>query len=132
MAYKDSLKPWAVARQSPDSGRILLDGVDLQDWDVEVLRRRIGVIFQNFVRYQFTIGENVGVGDVNYLEDETHWDVASEKGMAKPFIESLPSGFGTQLGRWFKGRTGTFGGTMAENRFVTGIYADECRYFSIR
>lgn len=95
---------------SPDSGRILLDGVDLQEWDVEVLRRRIGVIFQNFVRYQFTVGENVGVGDVNYLEDETQWNVASEKGMAKPFIESLPGGFGTQLGRWFKGGQELSGG----------------------
>lgn len=95
---------------SPESGRILLDGVDLQEWDVEVLRRRIGVIFQNFVRYQFTVGENVGVGDVNYLEDATRWDVASEKGMAKPFIESLPSGFGTQLGRWFKGGQELSGG----------------------
>ena len=95
---------------SPESGRILLDGVDLQDWDVEVLRRRIGVIFQNFVRYQFTVGENVGVGDVNYLEDETQWKVASEKGMAKPFIESLPTGFGTQLGRWFKGGQELSGG----------------------
>lgn len=49
---------------TPDSGRILLDGLDLQEWDVDVLRRRIGVIFQNFVRYQFTVGENIGVGDV--------------------------------------------------------------------
>jgi ATP-binding cassette, subfamily B, bacterial len=95
---------------SPDSGRILLDGVDLQEWDVEALRRRIGVIFQNFVRYQFTVGENVGVGDVNYLEDETRWQDAAQKGMAKPFIESLPSGFGTQLGRWFKGGQELSGG----------------------
>lgn len=95
---------------SPDSGRILLDGVDLQEWDIDVLRRRIGVIFQNFVRYQFTVGENVGVGDVNYLEDEKRWSDASEKGMAKPFIESLPGGFGTQLGRWFKGGQELSGG----------------------
>jgi ATP-binding cassette, subfamily B, bacterial len=46
----------------PSSGRILLDGVDLNDWDLDVLRQRIGVIFQNFVQYQFTVGENVGVG----------------------------------------------------------------------
>lgn len=95
---------------SPDSGRILLDGVDLQEWDIDVLRRRIGVIFQNFVRYQFTVGENVGVGDVNYLEDETRWNVASKKGMALPFIESLPGGFATQLGRWFKGGQELSGG----------------------
>jgi len=86
---------------TPDSGRIILDGLDLQEWDINVLRRRIGVIFQNFVRYQFTAGENVGVGDINYFEDKERWEIASEKGMAKFFIESLPKGFSTQLGSWF-------------------------------
>ena len=95
---------------SPDSGRILLDGLDLQEWDVEVLRRRIGVIFQNFVRYQFTVGENVGVGDVEHLEDEARWEVAAEKGTAQPFIKAMPEGFGTQLGRWFKGGQELSGG----------------------
>lgn len=95
---------------TPDSGQILLDGLDLQEWDIEVLRQRIGVIFQDFVRYHFTVGENVGVGDVNHLEDGTRWEVASEKGMAKPFIELLPEGFATQLGRWFKGGQELSGG----------------------
>ncbi|RCJ18213.1 ABC transporter permease [Nostoc minutum NIES-26] len=95
---------------TPDSGRIFLDGLDLQEWDVDVLRRRIGVIFQNFVRYQFTVGENIGVGDVEHLEDKTRWHVAAEKGMAQPFIEQLPQSFGTQLGRWFKGGQELSGG----------------------
>ena len=87
---------------TPESGRILLDGLNLEEWNLDELRRRIGVIFQNFVRYQFTVGENIGVGDVEKLEDETAWEVAAEKGMAQPFIERLPEGFTTQLGRWFK------------------------------
>jgi ATP-binding cassette subfamily B protein/ATP-binding cassette subfamily C protein len=95
---------------TPDSGQILLDGLDLQEWDIEVLRQRIGVIFQDFVRYHFTVGENVGVGDVNHLQDDTRWEEASEKGMAKPFIELLPEGFATQLGRWFKGGQELSGG----------------------
>lgn len=95
---------------TPNSGRILLDGLDLQEWDIDMVRRRIGVIFQNFVRYQFTVGENVGVGDVDYLEDQARWQDASAKGMAKPFIESLPESFGTQLGRWFKGGQELSGG----------------------
>lgn len=86
----------------PDSGRIILDGLDLQEWDVDVLRQRIGVIFQNFVRYQFTVGENIGVGDVKKLEDEELWQFAAEKGMALPFIEKMPEQFSTQLGKWFK------------------------------
>lgn len=95
---------------TPDSGRITLDGLDLQEWDVEVLRRRIGVIFQNFVRYQFTVGENIGVGDVEYLEDTNRWQKAAQKGMAQPFIHQLPNSFQTQLGRWFKGGQELSGG----------------------
>lgn len=95
---------------TPDSGRILLDGVDLQEWNVDALRRRIGVIFQNFVRYQFTVGENIGVGDVENLDDTNRWQVAAQKGMAQEFIERLPESFGTQLGRWFKGGQELSGG----------------------
>lgn len=95
---------------TPDSGRIFLDGLDLQEWDVDVLRRRIGVIFQNFVRYQFTVGENIGVGDVEHLENKTFWKTAAEKGMAQSFIDQLPQSFQTQLGRWFKGGQELSGG----------------------
>lgn len=95
---------------TPTSGRILLDGVDLNDWDIDVLRRRIGVIFQNFVQYQFTVGENVGVGDVEHLNDRQEWETAANKGMATPFIDVLPAGFDTQLGKWFKGGQELSGG----------------------
>ncbi|MEH1950469.1 MAG: ABC transporter ATP-binding protein [Nostoc sp.] len=95
---------------TPDSGRILLDGLDLQEWDVDVLRRRVGVIFQNFVRYQFTVGENIGVGDVEHLDNKTLWQTAAEKGMSQSFIDQLPQSFQTQLGRWFKGGQELSGG----------------------
>ncbi|MBD2003024.1 MULTISPECIES: ABC transporter ATP-binding protein [Cyanophyceae] len=95
---------------TPDSGRILLDGLDLQEWDNEVLRDRIGVIFQDFVRYQFKVGENVGVGDVDHIEDEKRWKIASEKGMAEPFIEKMAQGYQTQLGKWFRGGVELSGG----------------------
>ncbi|RZM82347.1 ABC transporter ATP-binding protein [Leptolyngbya iicbica LK] len=94
----------------PTQGRILLDGRDLQEWDVAVLRQRIGVIFQDFVRYQFKVGENIGVGDVQRLEQESQWAIAAQKGTAKPFIETLPDGFQTQLGRWFRGGQELSGG----------------------
>ncbi|MBW4515963.1 MAG: ABC transporter ATP-binding protein/permease [Timaviella obliquedivisa GSE-PSE-MK23-08B] len=95
---------------SPDSGRILLDGLDLAQWDVNVLQRRIGVIFQNFVRYQFTVGENVGVGDVDHLEDQPRWEEATDIATARPFIESMPDKFQTRLGKWFKGGRELSGG----------------------
>lgn len=95
---------------TPDEGSILLDGLDLQEWDIQVLHQRIGVIFQNFVHYQFTVGENIGVGDVKHLEEEARWETAAEKGMSKPFIDQMPKGFQTQLGRWFKGGQELSGG----------------------
>ncbi|MBW2404264.1 MAG: ABC transporter ATP-binding protein [Deltaproteobacteria bacterium] len=85
----------------PTEGRILLDGLDLDAWDVDVLRKRVGVIFQDFVRYQLVAGENVGVGDVRGFNDPERWQSAAEKGMAHEFIELLPRGYETQLGRWF-------------------------------
>ncbi len=86
----------------PTEGQILLDGLDLQNWDVEALRQRIGVIFQDFGRYQFSVGENIGAGDVRHIADSERWEKAAETGMAAPFIEDMPKGYQTQLGRWFK------------------------------
>ncbi|EAR23111.1 ABC transporter ATP-binding protein [Nitrococcus mobilis] len=85
----------------PERGRILLDGLDLRAWDERTLRERIGVIFQDFARYQMRVGENVGAGDVRHFEDEARWRKAADKGLATAFIDTLPGGFHTQLGKWF-------------------------------
>ena len=87
---------------APSAGRILLDGRDLQEWDEVALRERIGVIFQDFARYQMLVGENVGAGDERYFEDEPRWREAAAKGRASDFIDTLPGGYRTQLGKWFK------------------------------
>ena len=94
----------------PDSGRILLDGMDLETWDEQALRLRIGVIFQDFARYQFLFGENIGVGDVRHFEDTGRWAEAAEKGMAEAIVADLPKGYETQLGKWFKGGQELSGG----------------------
>lgn len=86
----------------PTSGRILLDGLDLDEWDEDALRGRIGVIFQDFARYQMQVGENIGAGDEQYFEDEARWRAAAGLGQADDFIETLPSGYHTQLGKWFR------------------------------
>ena len=86
----------------PTYGRVLLDGRDLQEWDATVLRRRIGVIFQDFVRYQLMVGENVGAGDVREFENRERWTEAATQGKAAPFIEDMPKQYETQLGKWFK------------------------------
>lgn len=85
----------------PSSGRITLDGRPLDEWSEEALHRRLGVIFQDFVQYQLTVGENVGAGDVRAYEDEARWEEAADKGTALEFVRELPNGFRTQLGKWF-------------------------------
>jgi ATP-binding cassette, subfamily B, bacterial len=87
---------------SPTRGRILLDGLDLAEWDEGTLRRRIGVIFQDFARYQMLVGENIGAGDELAFDDETRWRTAAMQGLAAEFVEQLPKSYGTQLGKWFK------------------------------
>jgi ATP-binding cassette, subfamily B, bacterial len=86
----------------PTRGRILLDGLDLREWDESTLRQRIGVIFQDFARYQLLVGENIGAGDVRAFDDEDRWRSAAAQGLAADFVEQLPSGYRTQLGKWFK------------------------------
>ena len=85
----------------PEKGRIWVDGREVRDWDPDALRRRIAVVFQDFVRYQFTVGENIGVGDVEHIDDAERQRAAAAKGMALPFVDGLPAGLDTQLGRWF-------------------------------
>jgi ATP-binding cassette subfamily B protein len=94
----------------PEKGRILLDGMDLEGWDEEALHQRIGVIFQDFARYQFLVGENIGVGDVRFFMQQDRWKEAATKGMADGIIAGLPKGYETQLGKWFKGGQELSGG----------------------
>jgi len=86
---------------SPTAGRITLDGLDLREWAEAALRDRIGVIFQDFARYQLILGENIGAGDVRHFEDEERWREAGEKGLAAPIVDTLPQGYRTPLGKWF-------------------------------
>jgi len=87
---------------TPTQGQILLEGLPLQEWDIDTLRRKIGVIFQDFARYQLIVGENIGIGDSDNLASESEIEIAAKKGMADEFVRDLPSGYKTQLGTWFK------------------------------
>ena len=102
-AGKSTLIKLLCGFYTPDSGRITVHGRDVSEWEPEALHRCIGVIFQDFNKYQFTVGENIGAGDVEGFEDEARWADAASKGMAQPFVDKLPWGFKTQLGSWFKG-----------------------------
>jgi ATP-binding cassette subfamily B protein len=94
----------------PTEGRILLDGRDLRDWDEGDLRRRIGVIFQDFNQYQLLVRENVAFGSVEHLDDEVRLQRAVERGGARDLVGGLTDGLDTQLGRWFKGGAELSGG----------------------
>jgi ATP-binding cassette subfamily B protein len=86
----------------PTAGRVLFEGRDVREWDEQALRARVGVIFQDFARYQLPVGENVGAGDEPNFDDEVRWREAAAKGRAAEFIEQLPRGYETQLGKWFR------------------------------
>jgi ATP-binding cassette subfamily B protein len=94
----------------PTEGRVLLDGRDLATWDETALRRRIGVIFQDFAQYHFMLRENVGVGSIEHLDDEPRIGQALDRGGAGDLVATLSQGLDTQLGRWFMGGVDLSGG----------------------
>jgi ATP-binding cassette subfamily B protein len=104
-AGKTTLIKLLTRLYDPTEGQILLDGVDLRDYDPRELRQRIGVIFQDFVRYHLAASENVGFGQIEALNDRPRIELAAGKSGADPVIRSLPEGYETMLGRWWnKGR----------------------------
>ncbi|MEM9073513.1 MAG: ABC transporter ATP-binding protein [Myxococcota bacterium] len=109
-AGKTTLIKLLTRLYDPTAGEILLDGRNLKEWDLPTLRSRIGVIFQDFVRYQLPAGENVGVGDPAAIDDRDRWREAATLGMADKVLEALPDGYETQLGRWFRGGQELSGG----------------------
>ena len=103
-AGKTTLVKLLLRLYDPTEGRILLDGVDLREFDPAALRRQMGVIFQDFVRYELTAGENIGLGQVEARHDEARLHAAAAKAGADAVIAALPNGLATQLGRQFGGR----------------------------
>src|SRR3990172_43762 len=104
-AGKTTLIKLLTRLYDPTEGEILLDGVDLRDYDLHDLRQRVGVIFQDFVRYHVSAAENVGFGQIEALDDRPRIVGAARKSGADPVITALPDGYDTVLGRWWnKGR----------------------------
>jgi len=101
-AGKTTLVKLLARLYDPDEGRILLDGRDLRDYDLDDLRANMGVIFQDFVRYNLTAGENIGVGQVDAIDDQPRIRDAARRGMAEEVIEGLPGGYQQVIGRRFK------------------------------
>jgi ATP-binding cassette, subfamily B, bacterial len=109
----------------PTEGRILLDGRDLVEWDPERLRRRIGVIFQDFNQYQLPLRENVGFGSVEHLEDQPRMDRAVDRGGARELVAGLTQGLETQLGRWFASGVELSGGQWQKIALARAFMREE-------
>lgn len=87
----------------PIGGRILLDGMDLRDYNVDELRREIGVIFQDYMRYDLLASENIGVGRINELRNQDRIELSAEKSLAAGVVRNLPNRYRQMLGRRFEG-----------------------------
>ena len=94
----------------PTEGRILLEGRDLRDYDLDELRSRIGVIFQDFVRFDFTAGDNIAVGRIAAREDAERIGGAASRALADAVVARLPAGYGQRLGRRFEDGVDLSGG----------------------
>jgi len=104
-AGKTTLIKLLTRLYDPTEGQVLLDGKDLREYNLTSLHQRFGVIFQDFVRYQFTVRENIGFGQVDALEDLDRIKDAANRGGASPIIEKMAQGYETMLGRrWEKGQ----------------------------
>jgi ATP-binding cassette, subfamily B, bacterial len=109
-AGKTTLVKLLTRLYDPTEGRILLDGVDLKDYDLDALRAEVGVIFQDFVRYDLVARENIGVGRIDALDDQSRIAEAAEKSLAHQVVSGLQKGMDHMLGRRFDGGANLSGG----------------------
>ncbi|GEO09792.1 ABC transporter ATP-binding protein [Segetibacter aerophilus] len=101
-AGKTTLVKLLVRLYDPTEGRILLDGVDLREYDLAELRLEIGIIFQDFLKYQMTTTENIAVGNISEMNNHTLIAKSAKKSLANIFIEKLPKQYDQMLGRHFQ------------------------------
>jgi ATP-binding cassette subfamily B protein len=101
-AGKTTLVKLLARLYDPTGGAILLDGVDLREYDVDSLRAEIGVIFQDYMRYDMLVRENIGFGRIEELGNQTRVESAARKSLAEPLIAQFKQGYHQMLGRRFE------------------------------
>ena len=109
-AGKTTLVKLLARLYDPQEGQVLIDGRDVREYDPDVLRNEYGVLFQDYVSYQFNARENIGVGRIERLDDTPAIADAAAKSGASSIIERLPEGYETVLGKWFDGGVNLSGG----------------------
>lgn len=108
----------------PTEGRILLDGHDLQDYDLTDLRQNVSVIFQDFVRFQIAAGENIAIGNIGQIAYKQKIKESADKSLAAPVIENLPGGYNQRLGRRFDKGVELSGGQWQKIALARAYMAD--------
>jgi ATP-binding cassette subfamily B protein len=124
-AGKTTLVKLLTRLYEPTEGRILLDGRDLREWDPEALRRRFGVLFQDFNQYQLKVRENVGFGSVDHLEDQPRVERAVDRGGATEVVRALTGGLDAPLGRWFQDGSELSGGQWQKIALARAFMREE-------
>jgi ATP-binding cassette, subfamily B, bacterial len=109
-AGKTTLVKLLARLYDPSEGRILLDGYDLREYDIADLRRSLGIIFQDFVRYNFTVSDNVAVGDMSARHDEFRIRRAATRARADGVINKLANGYQQMIGKRFRDGVDLSGG----------------------
>jgi ATP-binding cassette subfamily B protein len=109
-AGKSTLFKLLCRLYDPTGGRILLDGVDIREFDPDGLRKQISAMFQDYVTYQGTAAENIGLGDLDHVEDRARIEDSARRAGADERIERLPAGYDSPLGRWFNEGVSLSGG----------------------
>ncbi|HLJ88667.1 MAG TPA: ABC transporter ATP-binding protein [Candidatus Angelobacter sp.] len=109
-AGKSTITKLLARLYDPTEGQILLDGVDLRDYDIADLRKNITAVFQDHVRYDLTVTDNIGFGDIGRAGDPSAIEAAARKSHSHNLIESLPSMYDQLLGRRFEGGMDISGG----------------------
>jgi ATP-binding cassette, subfamily B, bacterial len=82
-------------------GRILIDGIDIREYDLDDLRRNIGIIFQDYMRFQLNVSENIAIGDIEAVENLAPIQDAAQKSLADSVIDELPQKYRQMLGKRF-------------------------------
>jgi ATP-binding cassette subfamily B protein len=100
-AGKTTLVKLLARLYEPTEGRILLDGVDLKEYRLDDLRQHIGIIFQDYIRFQMKAGENITIGNIGFRDEEERIIEAAQKSLADSVIEALPDGYEQMLGKRF-------------------------------
>ncbi|MGH3491034.1 MAG: ATP-binding cassette domain-containing protein, partial [Actinopolymorphaceae bacterium] len=120
-AGKTTLVKLLAGMYRPTAGRILVDGVDLDRFDVTAWRRRLSGAFQDYVKPEFIAAEAVGIGDLDHLDDRRRLRTAVEGGAAEAVVDELPDGLDTQLGSVWPGGVGLSGGKWQRLALARGM-----------